>query len=257
MIIATFNVNSIRQRLVPVAEWLAANRPDVLCVQETKVEDAVFPAEALRATGYHIVFKGMKAYNGVALFSRSEPRNVRFGLDDGGPADEARLLTTEVDGVQILNTYVPQGREIDHPMYQYKQDWYRRLRAYFDRHFSKSGKVLWVGDMNVAPTPIDVHNPEEQANHVCFHEAVRQVYRETLAWGFEDVFRRLHPEVKAFSFFDYRKSNALAGNKGWRIDHILATPSAAVACTRAWIDLEPRKREKASDHAVVAAEFTF
>jgi exodeoxyribonuclease III len=180
---------------------------------------------------------------------------VRFGLDDGGPADPTRLVHATVGGVHIVNTYVPQGREIDHAMYQYKQAWFQRLRRYFDRHFTNQTPLVWMGDLNVAPTPLDVHNPDQQANHVCYHADVRRAYLETVGWGFEDVFRRHHPEPGQFSFFDYRTPNAAKRKMGWRIDHILATPPLARRCTKAWIDVEPRLQEKASDHTFVVAEF--
>ncbi len=255
MIIATFNVNSVRMRMQAVLDWLREHQPDVLCLQETKVEDHAFPAEPLRAAGYNVIFRGQKSYNGVALISKTEPTEVRFGLDDGGPADEPRLVCAQVNGVHILNTYVPQGREIDHEMYQYKQAWFKRLRDYFNRHFTTKSKLIWVGDLNVAPTPLDVHNPQDQTNHVCYHADIQKAYADTLAWGFEDVFRRHCPEPGQFSFFDFRTPNVVKRNMGWRIDHILATPVMAALSKRAWIDLEPRLREKPSDHTVVAAEF--
>ncbi|MCE9615423.1 MAG: exodeoxyribonuclease III [Lentisphaerae bacterium] len=255
MKIATFNANSIRSRMPIVIDWLQLHQPDVLCIQETKVEDAFFPADPIRAAGYEVVFRGQKSYNGVALLSKTAASDVTFGLDDGGPPDDTRLMAATVGGVRILNTYVPQGREIDHPMFQYKQEWFKRLSAYFSRHFTPDSPLVWVGDLNVAPTPLDVHNPEDQANHVCYHESIRRLYAETLAWGFEDVFRRHHPEPGLFSFFDYRTPNAAKRKMGWRIDHILAPPTLAAASSRAWIDLEPRLREKPSDHTFVVAEF--
>ena len=255
MKVATFNANSIRSRLPIILDWLDRQAPDVLGIQETKVTDDLFPAEPLRERGYHVIFRGEKSYNGVALLARAEPRDVAFGLDDGGPADETRLVRATIDGVCVVNTYVPQGREIDHVMYQYKQAWLRRLRAYFDSHASPQDDVVWIGDLNVAPTPLDVHNPQDQANHVCFHDDVRNVFAETVAWGFEDVVRKHHPEPGFFSFFDYRTANAAKRKMGWRIDHILATPPLAKTCTAADIDLAPRLLEKPSDHTFVIAEF--
>ncbi|MDA0577239.1 MAG: exodeoxyribonuclease III [Verrucomicrobia bacterium] len=255
MRIATFNANSIRMRLPVILEWLQQNQPDVLGIQETKVEDALFPADPIRAAGYEVVFRGQKSYNGVALITKVAPTDVHFGIDDGGQADEPRLVCAKVNGVTVLNTYVPQGREIDHEMYLYKQAWFRRLRAFFERHFTPETPVVWIGDLNVAPTPLDVHNPADQAKHVCFHEDVQRAYAETLAWGFEDVFRRHCPEPGLFSFFDFRTPNAAKRKMGWRIDHILATPPLAARSKKAWIDLAPRLREKASDHTFVAADF--
>lgn len=255
MIIASYNVNSIRSRLGLVLDWLAANRPDVLCIQETKVIDAEFPADPIRAAGYHVVYRGEKAYNGVALISREEPRDVRFGLDDGGPADEARLVAAKFGPVRVVNTYVPQGREIDHAMYQYKLQWFERLRGFFERHYSPRQAVLWTGDLNIAPEAMDIHNADQQANHVCYHIDARRAFAGTVAWGFSDVFRKHHPEPGQYTFYDYRQIGALKRNQGWRIDHLMATRPLAAKSVRAWIDLKPRQAEKPSDHTVVAAEF--
>ncbi len=255
MIVASYNVNSIRSRLGLVLDWLKANQPDVLCVQETKVIDAEFPAEPIRAAGYHVVYRGEKSYNGVALICKTEPKDVRFGLDDGGPADEARVVAAKVGPLCVVNTYVPQGREIDHAMYQYKLQWFERLRAYFERHYTPRKKVLWTGDLNIAPEAADIHNADQQANHVCFHIEARRAFATTVAWGFTDVFRKYHPEPGQYTYFDYRQIGALKKNQGWRIDHLMATRTLAAKSVRAWIDLQPRLAEKPSDHTVVAAEF--
>jgi len=238
-----------------VRVWLAKADPDVLCIQETKAQDKDFPLAGLEDTGYRSVFRGQKAYNGVALLSKVEARDVRCGLDDGGPPDEARLLYAKVGPVHVVNTYVPQGREIDHEMYQYKLEWFRRLKSYFDRHFTTRQKLVWLGDMNVAPQEMDVFNPKERRDHVCFHIDARNAFADTVAWGFVDVFRKHHPEPGQFSFFDYRTPNAAKRGMGWRIDHVLATPGLAKECTGAFIDLEPRLAPKPSDHTFVVADF--
>lgn len=255
MIVATFNVNSIRSRLGILMDWLATSGPDVLAIQETKTPDEGFPVEDFRRAGYHVVFRGEKSYNGVALASRTEPRDAAFGFDDGGPADETRLAVARIGPLAVVNTYVPQGRDIEHEMFRYKLKWLARLRRYFDRHFTPRQAVVWVGDMNVAPAAMDIHNAEQQANHVCYHEDVRRVFAETTEWGFTDVFRKHHPEPGQYSFFDYRMKDAVRKNQGWRVDHILATRPLAAKSVRAWIDLGPRLAERPSDHTVVAAEF--
>ncbi len=254
MIIATFNVNSIRSRLEIVLEWLRERQPDVLCLQETKVVDELFPAEPLRAAGYHVVFRGQKAYNGVALLSRQPAAEVRFGLDDDGPADETRLLAARVGGVQIVNTYVPQGRDIEDPMFQYKLQWFARLNRYFERHCTPRGKVVWLGDFNIAPAAMDVHNAERQANHVCYHADARAAFARVMDWGFTDVFRRHHPEPGQYTFFDYRQRDSVRMNQGWRVDHIMATRSVANGSVSAGIDLGPRLKPSPSDHTVLWAE---
>ncbi|MEI6972057.1 MAG: exodeoxyribonuclease III [bacterium] len=255
MRIATFNANSIRSRISVVLDWLKTNNPDVLCIQETKVTDDLFPAQAFRDAGYSVVFRGEKSYNGVCVASRTEMTEVRFGLDDGGQADETRLVSAKIGPVRVINTYVPQGREIDNAMYQYKLDWFRRLKDYFDRHFKPSQKVVWVGDLNVAPEAADIHNPSEQQNHVCFHVDVRREFEATRAWGFVDVFRKHHPEAGQYTFFDYRTVNAVERGMGWRVDHILATAPLAARSTAASIDLRPRMAAKPSDHTFLTADF--
>ncbi len=257
MIIATFNANSIRSRLAIVLDWLGEHRPDVLCLQETKVQDAEFPHAPFTAAGYHIVFRGEKSYNGVAVASRLPPDDVSFGFDDGGPVDATRLAAVRFGTLLVVNTYVPQGREIDHPMYPYKIDWFHRLRAWFSRHSAPGGNLVWTGDLNVAPEAMDIHNADQQANHVCFHIDVRQAYADTLTWGFRDVFRKHHPEPGQYTFFDYRTPNAAQRRMGWRIDHILATAPLADRSVSASIDLAPRLLPKPSDHTFLSAEFDF
>ena len=258
MKIATYNVNSIRKRLPIVLDWLIQEKPDVLCLQETKVQDADFPLKAFAKTGYHIAFRGMKSYNGIAILSRTPPEKISsgFGDDEEHKDDPMRLMRVAIEGVSILNTYVPQGFSLDSPKYQYKLGWYRRLTQYFQRHFSQNEPTIWCGDMNVAPEAIDVHHPEKHLKHVCFHEDVRKAYDETVAWGFVDVFRAHYPKQQQFTFWDYRQPPALEANRGWRIDHILATPTLAKTCTKVAVDLEPRRAESPSDHTILWAEFS-
>lgn len=257
MIIATFNANSIRSRLEIVLDWLSSHRPDVLCIQETKVQDAEFPHAPFADAGYHIAFRGEKSYNGVAIASRTQPDEITFGLGDGGPEDATRFAAARFGSLCVVNTYVPQGREIDHPMYQYKLEWFRRLRRWFERHSTPGGNLVWTGDLNVAPEMMDIHNAEQQANHVCFHADVRRAFADTLAWGFSDVFRKHHPEPGQYTFFDYRTPNAVQRRMGWRIDHILATGPLAARSIAAAIDLAPRLLPKPSDHTFLSAEFDF
>ncbi|MBI2438370.1 MAG: exodeoxyribonuclease III [Lentisphaerae bacterium] len=255
MKIATFNVNSIRARVSAVTDWLARNKPDVLCLQETKAPDQDFPAAALTATGYQVIFRGEKSYNGVAILSRCKPSHALFGLDDGLSADETRLVAAQFGAIQVVNTYVPQGRSIEHEMYQYKLQWFERLEKWFNRHFTPKELLVWVGDLNVAPEAIDIHNAAEQENHVCYHKDVRAAFARTLAWGFVDVFRKYHPEGGQYTFFDYRTFNAVKRNMGWRVDHILATAPLADKSLASYIDLAPRLKPQASDHTVLVAEF--
>lgn len=255
MRIATFNANSIRTRLPIILQWLNKHEPDILCIQETKVQDHEFPAAVFEQSNWHVAFRGEKSYNGVAIISRSKPDRTIFGIDDGQQPDATRFCYAQFESLHVINTYVPQGREIDHPMYAYKIAWFQRLKTWFSQHLSPKDLVVWVGDLNVAPESIDIHNAERQRNHVCFHETVRNTYQETLQWGFVDVFRKFHPEPDQYTFFDYRTPNAAKRGMGWRIDHILATPPLADCARNAFIDLEPRLEGKPSDHTFLCADF--
>jgi exodeoxyribonuclease-3 len=253
--IATFNVNSIRARMHILLPWLEKTSPDIVCLQETKVQDHEFPVTPFQDAGYHVTFKGQKSYNGVAILSKSEPSSVTHGFDDGGPADESRLLVVGIDGITVVNTYVPQGRDVDHEMYQYKLEWFERLRALFEANFSPDQSIVWVGDINVAPTDIDIHDPKRLLGHVCFNPQVTEAFHKVTNWGFIDVFRKHVPEGGHYTYYDYRARNGIADGKGWRIDHIQATKPLADQSIHSWIDLEPRMAEKPSDHAPLMAEF--
>jgi len=255
MKVATFNVNSVRSRLELVLGWLQRESPAVLCLQETKVQDADFPADAFNDIGYHVVFRGQKAYAGVAIASKDKPQDVAFGFDDGGDPDEARLIRAVIRGIPVVDTYVPQGQSPDSPQFQYKLEWLARLRNWFDRHYSPEEPLLWLGDFNVAPEPIDVHDPKGLAKHVDFHPQARAALQQVKDWGFVDVFRVHHPEPGQYTFWDYRVRNALERNLGWRVDHIWATKPLAQKCIRAWIDIEARRAERPSDHTFLVAEF--
>jgi exodeoxyribonuclease III len=256
LMVATFNANSIRSRLEQILEWLPRVGADVLCVQETRVQDQDFPAQPFIDAGYHVAYRGQKSHAGVAVISREEPTDVVYGFDDGGSADEARLIRLRVGGIHIVNTYVPEGRSIDHEMFAYKLAWFARLKALFERHYTPQDDLLWAGDLNVAPEAIDVYDPEGLANTVDFHPHVREAFAEVCAWGLVDVYRQHHPgEPDQYSYFDYRLRNALQRRLGWRIDHLMATPGLARRATRSWIDLEARAAERPSDHTFVVAEF--
>jgi exodeoxyribonuclease-3 len=255
MRVATFNVNSIRSRVDIVTDWLRRHQPDVLALQETKVEDALFPVESFAAEGYHVTHRGEKAYNGVAFLTRKPPVRLAAGFDDGEHADATRLLRVEIDGVHFVNTYIPQGRDLEHPQFAYKLDWYKRLHAWFARHYHPETPLIWLGDLNVARLPIDVFNPHDRAQHVCYHESVRSAFRRCCDWGFEDTFRLHCPAAGQYTFFSYRRTGNVETNKGWRLDYIMATAPMARACTHSYIDLEPRRHSRPSDHAVMVSEF--
>ena len=254
MRIATWNVNSIRSRMHLLLPWLETVSPDVLCLQETKVQDPDFPIDLIESAGYHAAFRGQKAYNGVAILSTTPIERVRCGFQDDGSADDARLIVGEVNGVTIVNTYVPQGRDPEHEMYAYKLRWFERLRALFESHFSPDDPLVWTGDLNVAPEAIDVWDPKRLTGHVCFNPQVTEALESVRSWGLIDLFRLHVPDAEQYTYYDYRTRDGVAEGKGWRVDHIHATRPVAERSVRAWIDLDPRRAEKPSDHAPMLVE---
>ncbi len=254
MKIATYNVNSLRKRLPLVLDWLEYHRPDVMCLQETKVQDSEFPVDTFLRAGYHVSHRGMKAYNGVATLTREEPSRIIYGLFDGPENEDSRILTTIVNTIPIVNTYIPQGYQIKSEKYQFKLEWFRRLRRYFEEHLDPRKPAIWLGDLNVAPESVDVYHPDRRINDVDFHIDARNAYLESKSWGFSDVFRQLHPDRVQYTYWDYFRK-AFENNWGWRIDHILATESLAAVCQESDVDLVPRKAADPSDHTVVWADF--
>ena len=255
MKVASFNANGIRARLSVILDWLAKESPDVLCIQETKVQDSEFPGKPFEEAGYYSVYRGGKAYNGVAMVSRIALSNICFGFSDGDAGEETRLVCGTFLEVPIVNTYVPQGLAPDSEKFRYKLDWFHRLRDHFSRHFDCARPLLWVGDFNVAPEPIDVCDPTNMVGSIGFHPDEQAALAAVKSWGFIDVFRKHEPGTGKFTFWDYRVPNAVKRGLGWRIDHIWATPVLAARSVRAWIDIAPRLVPKPSDHTFVAAEF--
>jgi exodeoxyribonuclease III len=254
MMIATYNVNSIRRRLPIAIDWLKQHAPDVLCLQETKVKDADFPVDAFREAGYHVTFRGMAGYNGVATLSREEPKHVMYGFEEGADSEDVRLVRTVIQGIAIVNTYLPQGYKIGTEKYLFKLEWFARLRKYFEQHLDPATPAVWLGDLNVAPEPIDVYHPDRRVNDVDFHIDARNAYKQVVNWGWVDVFRKLHPDRVQYTYWDYFR-NAYGNNWGWRIDHILATEPLASRCTAADVDVMPREAPAASDHTIMWARF--
>jgi len=254
MKIASFNVNSLRARLPVVLDWLAEHQPDVLCVQETKVQDKDFPAEVFSDSGYQVIFKGQKSYNGVAIFSKQKPQNIRFGFDDE-PKDAPRLIKARIGQITVVNTYVPQGYLPGTEKFQYKLTWFKRLRKFFEKSFEPADSIIWVGDFNVAPQAKDVYDPEGLAGHVCFCPEVTEALDEVMQWGFADVFRMHCERAGEYTFWDYRLRGSFKRNLGWRLDHIMATKSLTRKSTACYIDKTPRTAERPSDHTPIVAEF--
>jgi exodeoxyribonuclease-3 len=254
MKIASFNANSIRARMDIVLDWLQKESPDVLCLQETKVPDKDFPKEAFEDMHYHAVFRGEKSYNGVALLGKNPFEEVRIGFDEY-ESEGTRLIAARMYNVSIVNTYVPQGFHPLSKQFREKLDWLQRLYDYFNEHYRPNKPLLWAGDFNVAPEPADVYDPVRLEGHVGFHPDERAALQRFQRWGFVDVLRLYQPGPGHYTFWDYRLKNAVPRNLGWRVDHIWATGPLAGKSLKAWIDLDPRRAERPSDHTIVVAEF--
>jgi exodeoxyribonuclease-3 len=250
--LVTWNVNSIRQRLERLLALLARHTPDVVCLQETKVVDADFPVDVLRAAGYASVFAGQKSYNGVAILARSAPGEVVCGFRDGGNDEQARLLSATVDGVRVICAYVPNGQSVGSDKYAYKLEWYERLRKLLERESDPARPLALVGDFNVAPADLDVHDPEAWRGQVLVSEPERAALSHLLDWGLVDGFRARYPERVAYTWWDYRELG-FPLNKGLRIDHVLLTQPLVAKLEDVVIDRDERKGKGASDHAPVLA----
>ncbi len=253
MKIASWNVNSIRAREPRLVRWLGARQPDVVCLQELKVAEEAFPFDALREAGYHAAVQGQRTYNGVAVLSREEPREVEGGLGDGD--EQARLISVRVGGLRVVSAYVPNGEEVGSEKWTYKLDWLRRLRAYLDRRCRPDDLLVLGGDFNLAPEVRDVVDPAAWEGSVLFHPEARAAFEELRRFGLSDTLRLHHAEPGLYSWWDYRRL-AFPKNQGLRIDLILVSAPLAQRCTAASIDREERKGKKPSDHAPVIAEFS-
>jgi exodeoxyribonuclease-3 len=252
--IATFNANSLRARLPVVRAWLAKEEPDVLCLQETKVQDKDFPSKDFETLGYQVYVKGQKSYNGVAIVTRHPADSIRSALYDV-PAEEARFISARIDDIPVVNVYVPQGYAPGSDKFTYKLQWLKDLLSTLQKTYPPSLPLLMAGDFNVAMEPIDVYDPEGLRGEVGFHPDEQAMMREYFAWGLVDVFRHHEPGGGHYTFWDYRIPNAFKRKMGWRIDYILASPALAAKSKRAWIDTKPRTGEKPSDHTFLVAEF--
>jgi exodeoxyribonuclease-3 len=251
--VASWNVNSLRVRLPQVLDWLQAQQPDLLALQETKLTDPEFPAEAIEATGYRVVYAGQKTYNGVATLSRGPARDVvteLSGLDD----PQRRVLGASYGSLRLLNLYVPNGSEVGSDKYAYKLDWLDRLANHLDEEMRTHEHLLVLGDFNIAPQDRDVHDPKAWEGMVLCSEPERAAFQRLLDLGLCDTFRRFEQGEGFFSWWDYRAA-AFRRNNGLRIDHILASPALCERCLSSRIDMAPRRLERPSDHAPVVAEF--
>jgi exodeoxyribonuclease-3 len=250
MKIVTWNVNSVRARLERVLAFLEKSKPDVACLQETKVCDADFPAAAFRDRGWHVEFHGQKTYNGVAILARTPLTGIERGFCDGDDDTESRLISAKVDGVRVMCLYVPNGQAVGSPKYAFKLRWLHRLRLFLDRRHRADEPLIACGDWNIAPEDRDVWDPELWRGRVLFSEEEKAALRDVCGFGLSDALRLKNQEGGVFTWWDYRMG-AFRRNLGLRIDHVLLSPALASNCSSFQIDTAPRRLERPSDHAPV------
>jgi exodeoxyribonuclease III len=254
--LATWNVNSLKVRLPHLLDWLASAKPDAMCLQETKTEDAKFPAAELRSAGYEAVFCGQKSYNGVAILARSGFSDLQHGIpnfaDDPKRVIAATLGAPE-NPIRVISIYAPNGQSLESEKYVYKLKWYEALTAWLEDELARRPRIAVLGDFNVAPEDRDVHNPKRWEGEIHVSEPERAAFRRLLEIGFKDAFRLFDQPEKEFTWWDYR---LMAYQRGWglRIDEILLSPELAARCTGCRIDRGPRERERPSDHTPVFAD---
>ena len=253
--IASWNVNSIRARQEAVLGWLRQHRPDVLCLQETKVPDDIFPADAFRELGYEVAVYGQKGYNGVAIAASAALTDVTRGFGGDEPDEEgARLIAATVNGLRVYSAYVPNGKVVGSAAYEGKLRWLERLRAALESRHTAEDPFAVCGDFNIAAEDRDVHDPWFWKAQVLYHPTSREALRQLCSFGLVDTFRLHHEEGEMYSWWDYRQG-AFRKNWGLRIDYVFASRGLAARCEAAWIDREPRGQSNPSDHTPVAASF--
>jgi exodeoxyribonuclease-3 len=251
--LATWNVNSIRARHDAVLSWIARVEPDVLCLQETKVEDDEFPTEELLRLGYAVAIAGQKTYNGVAIVSRLPMQDVAIGFIDEDPAAK-RLIRATIAGVRIFSAYVPNGKSPSSPSFAEKLAWLGRLKQTVAAEIAAGRPAVVCGDFNIAPDDRDVYDPVLLRGQIHFHPDEHRALADFLSLDLVDVFRLHHHEAGSFSWWDYR-SGGFDRDRGLRIDLVFATRALADRCVGAEIDIAPRRGDKPSDHAPVVATF--
>ena len=254
MKVATWNVNSINVRMPQLLDWLKTAAPDVACLQETKTVDEKFPQDELKAAGYDAVFMGQKSYNGVAIISKFPITGVQKNFPDDNDESPKRLIAATINGIRIVNTYVPNGSELGSDKFAFKLDWLQRLRRLFDETCDLDNDVLLCGDFNVAMSGLDVWNPDAIVGKLHFSRPERAAVTYVKQWGFTDLFREKNGDVQEFSWWDYR-AGSWQKNQGLRIDHIWTSESLSAKCTSCQIDKSTRALTLPSDHAPVIAEF--
>ncbi|MDP1871387.1 MAG: exodeoxyribonuclease III [Gallionella sp.] len=252
MKLATWNVNSLKVRLPQVLDWLAVNPVDVLCLQETKQQDADFPDTELAAAGYQSVFIGQKTYNGVAILSREAATDVQTGIP-GFEDEQKRVIAATFGDIRVVDVYIPNGQSPDSDKYQYKLGWLAALHDWLKEELVRYPKLVLLGDYNIAPEDRDVHDPAAWVGNVLVSEPERDAFKALLALGFQDSYRLFEQADKTFSWWDYRMMG-FRRNLGMRIDHILISAPLVAQCKSCIIDKAPRKLERPSDHTPVVVE---
>jgi len=254
MKLAAWNVNSLKVRLPQLLDWLAAQQPDVVCLQETKLEDHNFPQQEIEAAGYQAAFCGQKTYNGVALLARQPITDVACG-NPRFPDPQQRLIAATIGGVRVICAYVPNGQAVGSDKYAYKLNWLDALHDWIGEQLAENPQLALAGDFNIAPDDRDVHDPAAWAGQILCSDAERAAFSRLLAQGLKDSFRLFEQPEKSFSWWDYRMLG-FQRNRGLRIDHILLSAPLAERCRAAAIDRAMRKLERPSDHAPVIADIS-
>ncbi|MDX2004698.1 MAG: exodeoxyribonuclease III [Meiothermus sp.] len=252
MRIVTWNVNSLNVRLAQVLEWLQTHQPDVLCLQETKLEDSFFPLLDLEAAGYKAVFSGQRTYNGVAIMSKHPLEDVQMGIP-GFEDEQKRVIAATVNGIRVVNLYVPNGEALDSPKFEYKQRWLGALIPWLDSVLKAHPKTVVLGDFNIAPEALDVWNPKRLMGDILCSPAERQLFQQLLGVGLKDSLRTLEPNARVFSWWDFR-GGGFQKDQGLRIDHVLVSDALAPELRGAWVDRDARAVSRASDHAPVVCD---
>ena len=264
MRIATWNVNSVRTRLEQVTAWLSQEQPEVLCLQETKVSDELFPRAAFEALGYSCAISGQKAYNGVAILSRLPIEEVRIGFDAllsadpevAGLSEQKRVISARIDGLRILDLYVPNGSSLKSDKYDYKLAWLTCLQRYLAVQERQGEPLVMVGDFNIALEDRDIHDPKRLSGGIMASEAERTALRQALGERLADAFRMFEADSGHWSWWDYR-SGAWQTSRGWRIDHIYLDEVLQDLATGCVIDKQPRGNIQPSDHAPVVVSIAW
>lgn len=254
MKLATWNVNSLNVRLPHVIDWLASDQPDVLCLQETKQEDAKFPYDALKEAGYNAVHSGQKTYNGVAILSPHAIEDVQFGIPNYVD-EQKRVVSATINGIRIVCAYIPNGQAIDSDKYQYKLGWLNAFTTWLKNELATHPNLVLLGDYNIAPEDRDCHDPAAWIGQVLVSEPERAAFKQLVSLGLHDSFRLFEQPEKSFSWWDYRMMG-FRRNFGMRIDHILVSDALKLACKSCVIDKTPRKLERPSDHTPVILELS-